>query len=156
MTHSRSAAPSYSLRNLGAEDSSWIDRAAQDSEIQKWTAQGGYSVDDRQVWVIIDKEGEPVGMIFLHSVDLLTSVADVGYWVAPWGRRKGAAKAALGLVENELSMLPDVKCIQLSIMEGNEPSISLARSLGYQLVTSGSCSCGTQGVVPVVIYEKKI
>lgn len=145
----------FSLRQLEQADNNWVSSAAQDPEIQKWTANGGSSVNDRKSWVILNG-AEPAGVISLHSVDLLTSVADVGYWVAPWGRRQGAAKAALGLVENELKQMPGVKSIQLSIMEGNEASIALADSLGYELVSAGSCSCGSQGVVPAVIYEKKL
>lgn len=145
----------FTIRELVPEDQSWIERASQDSEIQKWTANGGQQVKERQAWVIL-KDTEPVGVVSLHSVDLLTSVADVGYWVAPWGRRQGAASAALGLVENELTLIPGVKSIQLSIMEGNHASIALATSLGYELVSAGTCSCGTQGVVPAVIYEKKL
>lgn len=145
----------YSLRDLFESDAEWMERATEDPEIQKWTANGGRSVDDRKSWAIL-KDSEPVGVISLHSVDLLTSVADVGYWVAAWGRRQGAASAALGLVENELRLMPGVNGVQLSIMEANEASIFLAKSLGYQLVSSGSCSCGSQGVVPAVIFEKKI
>lgn len=144
----------YSLRDLCESDAVWMESATEDPEIQKWTANGGRSVDDRKSWAIL-KDSEPVGVISLHSVDVLTSVADVGYWIAAWGSRQGAASAALELVENELRLMPDVSSIQLSIMEGNEASISLAQSLGYQLVSSGSCSCGSQGVVPAVIYEKK-
>ena len=145
----------FTIRELVPEDQSWIERAAEDPEIQRWTANRGQSVNDRQSWAIL-KDAEPVGLVSLHSVDLLTSVADVGYWVAPWGRRQGAASAALGLVENELTQISGVKSIQLSIMEGNEPSKALATSLGYELVSAGTCSCGTQGVVPAVIYEKKL
>ena len=145
----------FSLRSLQPEDQEWIERASEDSEIQKWTANGGRSVNDRQTWAIL-KDSEPVGVISLHSVDLLTSAADVGYWVAPWGRRKGAARAALGLVENELTQIPGVKSIQLSIMEGNEPSIALATAVGYELISAGTCSCGVQGDVAAVIFEKKL
>jgi RimJ/RimL family protein N-acetyltransferase len=145
----------FTIRELVPEDQSWIERASQDSEILKWTANGGQQVKERQAWVIL-KDTEPVGVISLHSVDLLTSAADVGYWVAPWGRRQGAASAALRLVEGELIQTPEVKSIQLSIMEGNHASIALATSLGYELVSAGTCSCGTQGVVPAVIYEKKL
>lgn len=145
----------FSLRLLEPADHKWVSEAAEDPEIQKWTANGGRSVDDRKSWAIL-KDSEPVGVISLHSVDLLTSVADVGYWIAAWGRRQGAATAALELVENELRLMPGVNSIQLSIMEGNEASITLAQSLGYQLVSSGSCSCGLQGVVPALIYEKQL
>ena len=146
---------SFALRELLESDAEWIERAAEDPEIQKWTANGGRQIEERSSWAIL-KDTEPLGVISLHSVDLLTSTADVGYWVAPWGRRQGAASAALRLVEGELTQTPGVKSIQLSIMEGNDASIALAASLGYELVSAGTCSCGSQGVVPAVIYEKKL
>ena len=146
---------SFALRELLESDAEWIERAAEDPEIQKWTANGGRQIEERTSWAIL-KDTEPLGVISLHSVDLLTSTADVGYWVAPWGRRQGAASAALRLVEGELTQTPGVKSIQLSIMEGNDASIALAASLGYELVSAGTCSCGSQGVVPAVIYEKKL
>ena len=145
----------FRIRGLNAEDQSWIDRASQDPEIQKWTANGGQQIQEAQAWAILN-DAEPVGVISLHSIDQLTGTADVGYWVAPWGRRQGAASAALGLVESELKHMPGVKSVQLSIIKGNEPSVALAESLGYQLISAGSCSCGTQGVVPAVNFEKTL
>ena len=145
----------FIIRELVPGDQSWIERARDDPEVQKWTANGGQQVQEAQSWAIL-KGSEPVGVISLHSVDLLTSVADVGYWVAPWGRRQGAASAALGLVENELMQMSGAKSIQLSIMEGNESSIALAEKLGYQHISAGTCSCGSQGDVSAVIFEKKL
>lgn len=157
----------FTLRGLVDGDASWIVRAGHDPEIQNLTASGGVQTEEaalalirgtsgeRQSWAIVSPT-EPVGVISLHSVDLLSGAADVGYWIAPWARRQGAAKAALSLIEQELINFPGVKSIQLSIMESNHASLALARAIGFEEISTGSCSCGTQGVVSALIFGKKL
>lgn len=155
------------LRNLNDQDASWIVEASQDPDIQQLTASGGAQTEEaalalirgmtneRKSWAVVSRD-EAIGVISLHSVDLLSSVADVGYWIAPWARRQGAATAALRLIEEELRHIPGVGVIQLRIMENNEPSLALARALGFEEQASGTCSCGTQGEVSAVIFEKTL
>ncbi|MEY2698684.1 MAG: hypothetical protein RL720_640 [Actinomycetota bacterium] len=145
----------FSLRDLELGDNSWITEAVRDPEIQRWTASGGISQDDLKNWVILKGE-DPAGLIALHAIDEPTSTADVGYWIAPWARRQGAATAALTLIQEELRNTPGVRSIQLSIMDSNEPSLALARTLGFEEKASGTCSCGTQGEVSAVIFEKTL
>jgi RimJ/RimL family protein N-acetyltransferase len=157
----------FSLRTLNDSDASWIVEASQDSSIQQLTSTGGArseeaalalirgSSGERKFWAVVSGE-EPVGVVSLHSVDLLNSAADVGYWIAPWARRQGAASAALWLIEEELKQIPGVQTIQLSIMDSNESSLALARKLGFEEKSSGTCSCGTQGEVSAVIFEKSL
>jgi RimJ/RimL family protein N-acetyltransferase len=157
----------FSLRTLNDLDASWIVEASQDSSIQQLTSTGGAQTEEAALALIRGTTGEskswailsgdkPLGLISLHSVDLLSCAADVGYWIAPWARRQGAASAALMLIEEEIRHLPGVSSIQLSIMDNNEPSLALARSLGYEEKSSGICTCGTQGEVSAVIFEKKL
>jgi len=157
----------FSLRSLNHQDAAWIVEASQDPAIQQLTSTGGAqtteaalalirgTTGERKSWAVIAGE-EPVGVISLHSVDLLSSAADVGYWIAPWARRQGAATAALTLIQEELRNTPGVRSIQLSIMDSNEPSLALARTLGFEEKASGTCSCGTQGEVSAVIFEKTL
>jgi RimJ/RimL family protein N-acetyltransferase len=157
----------FSLQALEDQDASWIVRACQDPEIQSLTSSGGAQNEEaalalirgtsgeRQSWAIVSPT-EPVGVISLHSVDLLSGAADVGYWIAPWARRQGAAKAALRLVEQELMHVPGVKSVQLRIMNHNVPSQALAKAAGYLHISDGSCSCGTQGEVDALIFEKAL
>lgn len=144
-----------SLRSLQPEDQDWISIAIQDSEIQRWTANSGISEDDLKTWVIL-KDHDPAGLIALHSIDQYTSTGDVGYWIAPWARRQGVAKAALALIEKELTAIAEVETIQLKIMHDNEPSLGLARAMNFEEKATGTCSCGTQGEVVAVIFEKKL
>lgn len=157
----------FSLRSLEERDVEWILEASQDPDIQQLTSSGGAQTleqarslingtqGDQASWAIL-ASAEPVGVITLHSVDHETEVADVGYWIAPWARRQGAARAAVSLVEAELKDLPGVSTVQLTIMNSNEPSLALARTLGYAEQNIGTCSCGTQGEVTAVIFEKQI
>ncbi|MEY4997105.1 MAG: hypothetical protein RLY59_509 [Actinomycetota bacterium] len=164
---STSQQKTFSLRNLDEQDVSWIIEASNDVAIQQMTSHGGAQTQeaalsvincsngDFKSWAILG-DNEPLGVISIHSVDGLSATADVGYWVAPWARRQGAAAAALRLLEKELSSSPEIACIQLKIMYANEPSLALARSLGFEEVSSGSCSCGTQGEVSARVFEKRI
>lgn len=145
----------FSLRVVEPRDDAWITTEASDPEIQRWTAHAGDVHNNRSTWVI-QKSTDPVGLISLHSIDEHTKTADIGYWILASARRQGAAKAALLLLEQELATYPEVRSIQLSIMVGNEPSISLAKTMKYEEKSTGTCTCGTQGEVTAVIFEKTL
>ena len=94
-----------SLRALVPADVDWIFEACQDAEIQRWTlvpspyarADAEWFVSENSEYLcraIIDTESSrPLGMIGVH--DLVDGVADIGYWVAPWGRGHGVATTAV-------------------------------------------------------------
>ena len=82
------------LRELQSSDAQWIFDACQDGEIQYWTtvprpcliehaqsfANGEFP--EYKIWVIENCEGEPVGVISIHTVDD-DGIAEIGYWIAP-------------------------------------------------------------------------
>jgi len=93
-----------SLREFGPEDADWVFRACRDPEIQRWTRvpspylrehaesfveDGAGSVAQ---WAVVDGTGDGVGAVALHS--LVDGAAEVGYWTAPWARRRGVARWA--------------------------------------------------------------
>ncbi len=70
------------LRPPTLDDVDAITEACQDPEI---------------TWAIRDAaEGRLLGMIGLHGV--ADGSAEIGYWVAPWARRKGHLQRAIALV----------------------------------------------------------
>ncbi|MFM7871575.1 MAG: GNAT family N-acetyltransferase, partial [Actinomycetota bacterium] len=96
------------LRAVVATDAEWIHRACQDPEIQRWTTvPRPYTIDHARFfvadttleyrrWVIEGAEGNvPLGLLGIHSVQPDTGDADIGYWVARWGRGLGAGAAAV-------------------------------------------------------------
>ena len=96
----------HSLREIKPTDATWIFEACQDEQIQYWTtvpkpylmehavgfANGKTS--EKKVWVIEDSTKKEVGVISIHGVDE-NGNAEIGYWVAPWGRGAGATKDAI-------------------------------------------------------------
>lgn len=150
---------SFSLRPINPDDADWIFEACQDPLIQQWTQiPRPYSRDhalaftkdlggDIAVWSIVaDDSSIPYGVIGVHSIT--GAIADIGYWIAPWGRRKGAAKSGLQLLISELTLWPGIRLIEARIGDGNVASRKTAESAGFhQTDTQGlSCRCGDSEV----------
>ena len=154
----------FTLRPLAATDADWIFDACQDPEIQKWTQiprpytrehAVGFATTksgDVEVWVI--ESDRPVGVIGVHSINPLTRIADIGYWSAPWGRRKGAMKNGLQQFLAKASSSPDIAFVQATIAENNLASRATAEAVGFALLgpSERGCNCGGE-VVEAVIYE---
>ncbi|WP_205752368.1 GNAT family N-acetyltransferase [Cryptosporangium phraense] len=102
----------FLLRPCRPVDAEWVCRACQDPDIQRWTrVPAPYRLDDAvgyvtdhvpQSWAtgrgapfgVFDAlTGEGLATVGLVSMDLTEGLAEVGYWVAPWARRRGIATA---------------------------------------------------------------
>ena len=68
-------------------------------------------------------------MLFRSTVDEGGN-AEIGYWVAPWGRGKGATKDAISLVENYAKSDPMIKFLQARIADLNIASQKAVESAG--------------------------
>lgn len=151
-------------------DAEWITRACQDAEIQRWTVVPrpyklehalGFidnTINEAHRWVIEQQEtNEAVGVIGIHTIDLDTGDADVGYWIAPWGRRRGAATHALLLVEQFALTIPSIHSLSAHIAETNAASRTTASRAGF--VNMGStpepCPDG-ENLVPALTYVKHL
>jgi len=125
------------LDPLADTDIGWITAACQDPEIQRWTV-----VDLR-----------PVGMIAIHTFDAKTGVADIGYWVAPWGRRQGIARGAIKLLIEEIRGIAGAGAVQARIAITNTASRRTVESCAFTLVEVSStltCPDGTNTVAAAV------
>ena len=132
---------SHSVRQIAESDANWIFEACQDKEILFWTtvprpytlqhAEGFIrgAVPEYKIWVIEDKQSKPVGIISIHTVDEAGN-AEIGYWMAPWGRGKGATKDAISLVGNYAKTDPKIKFLQACISDLNIASQKVAQSAG--------------------------
>jgi RimJ/RimL family protein N-acetyltransferase len=100
---------------------------------------------------------EAVGVVSIHTIDPDTGDADVGYWIAPWGRRRAAAVHALYLVEQFALTIPSVKFLSAHIAETNVASRATASRAGF--VNMGStpepCPDG-ENLVPALTYVKHL
>jgi RimJ/RimL family protein N-acetyltransferase len=97
----------FALREPVLTDAEWITQACQDTEVQRWTlvprpykrehALGfiDNTINEAHRWVIEYQEtNKAVGVVSIHTIDPDTGDANTGYWIAPWGRRQGAAVAS--------------------------------------------------------------
>ena len=135
----------HRLRNLESSDAEWITRACQDEEVQRWTkVPRPYTREHAEsfienkngelpAWAIIDSRSqEPVGMIGIHHV--INGVASIGYCVAPWGRKSGAASAALRIIPTLARRIGKAHTLQATIAETNTASRRTAERAGFTLI----------------------
>ena len=129
------------LRAVEPTDVDWIFEACQDDAIQRWTrVPRPYLRSHAKEFVagataelfrwVITNEGGPIGLIGVHSIDAATGVAEIGYWVAPWGRGHRAVSTAIGLVIDELRVHTEATSVSAIIAEGNAASRRSAERAG--------------------------
>jgi RimJ/RimL family protein N-acetyltransferase len=160
----------FEIRKPLLTDAEWMTEASQDTEVQRWTlvprpykrehALGfiNNTINESHLWVIEQQEtNEPVGVVSIHTIDLDTGDADVGYWIAPWGRRRGAAVYALNLVEQFARTIPTIKFLSAHIAESNSASRATASRAGFINMGSSTQSCPDgDNQVPALNYVKQL
>ena len=142
----------HRLRNLEYSDAEWITRACQDEEVQRWTKiprpytqqhAESFIADnngDLAAWAIIDiRSQEPVGVCGIHHI--ANGVASVGYWVAPSGRKSGAASTALQILRTLAKRIGNAHTLQATIAESNSASRRTAERAGFQLIGKSDETC---------------
>lgn len=159
---------SHRLRGLDPSDSEWITRACQDEEVQRWTKvpkpylrehADSFIKDkngDLAAWAIVDSRSqEPVGVIGIHHIK--DGVASIGYWVAPWGRKSGAASTALRIMPTLARRIGNAHTLQATIAETNAASQRTAERADFTLIGNSPDSCpdGTE-VAQGLLYELRI
>jgi RimJ/RimL family protein N-acetyltransferase len=159
---------SHRLRGLDPSDAEWITRACQDEEVQRWTKvpkpylreHADSFIQDKNgdlaAWAIVDSRSqEPVGVIGIHHIN--DGVASIGYWVAPWGRKSGAASTALRIMPTLARRIGNAHTLQATIAETNAASRRTAERAGFTLTGNSPDSCpdGTE-VAQGMLYELRI
>ncbi|GDX20711.1 hypothetical protein LBMAG07_16320 [Actinomycetes bacterium] len=142
----------HRVRNLESSDADWITRACQDEDVQRWTKvprpytreHAESFIKDKNgefaAWAIIDSRSqEPVGIIGIHHV--INGVASIGYWVAPWGRKSGAASTALRIIPTLARRIGNAHTLQATIAETNVASRRTAERGGFVLIGNSTESC---------------
>lgn len=158
----------HRLRNLESSDAEWITRACQDEEVQRWTkvprpythVHAESFIKDKNgelaAWAIIDSRSqEPVGVIGIHHV--INSVASIGYWIAPWGRKSGAASTALRIIPTLARRIGKAHTLHATIAETNTASRRTAERAGFALKGASTDLCPDGAVVTQgILYELRI
>jgi RimJ/RimL family protein N-acetyltransferase len=85
------------------------------------------------LWLTMVSEGsdECIGQVDVHAVDWDHSRAEVGIWVAPAHRGRGAGGDALGLIGRWLLGACGLERVQLICDPDNEPLRAAARRAGF-------------------------
>src|SRR3990172_8705957 len=132
----------------GLEDGEAVARACRDPEIRRWipTIPEPYTIDDAVTFIErVERdwaEGHAAAFAIVESGDsrLLGAItihgprdrrAFVGYWVAPWARRRGVATRALRLVSRWAMREMGLVRLALYTLEGNVGSQVVAERCGF-------------------------
>ena len=157
---------SYSLRAIKPTDATWIFDACQDEQIQYWTTVPkpylmehavGFDngkTSEKKVWVIEDSSKKEVGVISIHGVDE-NGNAEIGYWVAVWGRGVGATKDAIISLAEYAKTQSDIKSIQATISDLNIASQAVAIAAGLARAEAAAKTCPAGGVETTATYYRK-
>ncbi len=99
----------------------WIDKRNAD-----WLAGKKYCLAAHEA-----SGGELLGDITVMHIDTFTASAWVGYWTAPWARRRGVASSALIAITRWGFEAVGFHRLQLSHAVENTPSCRVAEKAGY-------------------------
>lgn len=155
------------LREVSVDDADWIHRACQDPEIQRWTTvPRPYTLDHARFfvgdttleyrrWVIDDAEtNEPSGLLGIHSVQPDTGEADIGYWVAPWGRGRGVGSAAVRAMTDIVRTEEDMSRLVAYVAAENLASQSVVRRAGFiEVARQEGPACRNLEPVATVVFH---
>jgi RimJ/RimL family protein N-acetyltransferase len=142
----------FRLRPCQPADADWVCRACRDPGIQRWTSvPSPYALDDAahyvskfvpETWAsgrgapfgVFDAvSGEGLGATSLVTLDLAAGRAEVGYWVAPWARRRGVATAATLAIARWAFDALSIGRLQWIAEVGNDGSRAVAERAGFTL-----------------------
>ena len=159
----------FTFRTPTLDDVDWITEACQDPEILRWTlVPRPYTTDHARsfvadhageiiAWAIFeDGASRGVGMLGVHHI--VDGVASIGYWIAPWARRRGAATAAVKFACQELTTWEAVQIVSASIAETNIASRSVATRAGLRFTRSDATDTCPDGEnqVPQVVFTRSL
>jgi RimJ/RimL family protein N-acetyltransferase len=134
------------LRALLPSDAEAVAAAFEDPAIQEWNTRprgmdvptwmafrNDWSDGDHASWAVtLDDDDVLAGTVSLHHIDVDQADAEVGYWVAPWARRRGVAtssvRAALAFAFTTLQL----HRVYLFHAVENAPSCRVAAAAGFR------------------------
>jgi RimJ/RimL family protein N-acetyltransferase len=139
------------LRPWAAADAGEVYQACQDPEIQRYTtvpvpylpehAETFVGSFQRSHWMartgvgfaVADAGTEQLlGACGLVGLDWPASWSGVGYWVAPWGRRRGVATCALRLLAQWALLELGLREIVAEVEDTNPASLRVAQAAGFR------------------------
>ena len=141
------------LRHFTLADVDDVTAACQDEEIVRWTATipTPYTTEDARAWIESQPARRAAGTGYSFAIAQLGSPRmcgtisvnrravdsevppSIGYWIAPWGRRRGLASHALNLVSLWAFTALPADRLRLVTMLGNVGSERVAKNGGFTM-----------------------
>lgn len=166
-------AEGLTLRPWRESDADAVYSACQNPEIVRWTtvpspyeredAEGYVGPVSADAWAhktavnfaVVNPDGTVAGSFGLVRMNLPQAVAEVGYWVAPWARRRGVAtRAAAAVTEWALSGVGFARVELLAAVE-NTGSRRVAERIGFtQEGVLRSAAAGRGERLDLVLYSR--
>ena len=138
------------IRPWHSDDAAWVFDACQDPDIQRWTrVPAPYALSDAQGFVgelapshwqnergapfaVTDSAtGAGLGSVGLIVHDLVSGVAEAGYWTTPAARARGVTTAALLLLTDFAFRDLGLVRLELLVEVENAKSKAVAERAGY-------------------------
>ncbi len=111
----------------------WNPGPAVDDVADWMRRRNDWSGGDHASWAVAHPNGQLLGTVSLHKIDLAHGDAEAGYWIAPWARgsRRGtvALRAAARFAFDEL----ELHRLHLYHAVENSPSCRVAVGAGFVL-----------------------
>ena len=136
------------LRPFTLEDVDWVTEGCRDPEVARFTGvPQPYGPDHAREWiggqdegrangealhlaVTAASDGEPLGAVGMQRMAWDQLRGEIGYWIAPWGRRRGAAVSAVRLLAAYAFEVAGVRRIEVIPFVDNPASQRVAERAG--------------------------
>ena len=142
----RVEAPGVVLRAYRPDDVSDLLAAFADEEILRWNpgpsgpdaverfmaSRNDWSAADHASWAVADATDRFVGSVSVHRIDTDQGDAEIGYWVAPWARRRGYAVRAVDAACRFTFGRLGLRRVYLYHAVENVGSCAVARAVGFR------------------------
>ena len=161
------------LRPWRRSDADAVLAACQDPDIVRWTtvpapyerthAEAFVGPVSAEAWAdktavhfaAVDEAGDVVGSFGLVRVNPSVGVTEVGYWVAPWARRRGVARRAAAAVTEWALRDVGHDRVELRAAVGNVGSRRVAECIGFtQEGVMRSAVPGREARLDLVLYSR--
>ncbi len=161
----------FVLRLPGPDDVIWLCDSCRDPEVSKWTrmpspylarhaiefieaaSQRAACGSDLALLIELIDSGELLGGCGLSRIE--GDQADVGYWLSPDGRGRGAATAAVNRLA-ELARDLGLRVVGADVMAGNDRSERVLERCGFVRVDRHT-QCEQRGVMrPASRWERRL
>lgn len=112
----------------------WNPGPHTEAEVVEWMrGRNDWSDRGHASWAVSEPVGRLLGSVSFHKVDWDQRDAEVGYWVAPWGRGRGVASRSVRLALGYVFGPMELHRVYLFHALENTASCGAARAAGFRV-----------------------